>query len=100
MEIENKKRGIVGLNTFQQKEKQTIPLLSIDPKTEIDQVERLKSFRIKRNNTHHQEAQVELKKAAVDGINIVPSILKAVHAHSTLGEITQTLEKVYGRYRP
>ncbi|NQW45448.1 MAG: methylmalonyl-CoA mutase [Deltaproteobacteria bacterium] len=100
MEIENKKRGIVGLNTFQQKEKQTIPLLSIDPKTEIDQVERLKSFRIKRNNTHHQEAQAELKKAAVDGINIVPSILKAVHAHSTLGEITQTLEKVYGRYRP
>ncbi len=100
MEIENKKRIIVGLNSFQQKEKHSTPILSIDPKIEKDQVERLRSFRQKRDQAKHQQVQAELHKAAIDGANLVPIILKAVHAHSTLGEITQTLEKVYGRYRP
>ena len=100
MEIENKKRIIVGLNSFQQKETHTNPILSIDPKIEKDQVERLKSFRQRRDQSKHQQAQTELHKAAIDGKNLVPGILKAIHAHSTLGEITATLEKVYGRYRP
>jgi methylmalonyl-CoA mutase, N-terminal domain len=100
MEIENKKRLIVGLNSFQQKEEQSPPVLTIDPKIEKEQVERLQRFRQSRDREKHLKAQVELQKAAREGVNLVPLILKAVHAHSTLGEITQTLESVYGRYRP
>ena len=100
MEIEKKKRIIVGLNSFQQQEKHSPPILAIDPRVEREQVERLKAFRQKRDNSKHDQIQKELLKGAQDGVNLVPIILKAVHAHSTLGEITQTLEKVYGRYRP
>lgn len=100
MEIENKKRTIVGLNSFQQEEKNSPPILAINPKIESDQVERLKAFKNRRNKTKFQQAQTELHRAASEGTNLVPFILKAVQAESTLGEITATLEKVYGRYRP
>jgi methylmalonyl-CoA mutase N-terminal domain/subunit len=99
-EIENKKRIVVGLNSFQQEEKFSPPILSIDPKIEKEQVERLKKFKANRDQAKHQQVLAELHKAATEGGNLVPVILKAVHAHCTLGEITQTLEKVYGRYRP
>lgn len=99
-EIESKKRIVVGLNSFQQKEEFSPPILSIDPKIEKEQVERLKKFKANRDQAKHQQALSELQKAATEGSNLVPIILKAVHAHSTLGEITQTLEKIYGRYRP
>ncbi|NBX68815.1 MAG: methylmalonyl-CoA mutase [Proteobacteria bacterium] len=100
MDIENKKRIVVGLNSFQQKESQLPPVLSIDPKIEKEQVQRLKAFRQNRDQKKHEEAQKELHKAATEGKNIVPAILSAVKSHSTLGEITATLEKIFGRHRP
>lgn len=100
MEIENKKRIVVGLNSFQQEEKTPPPVLTIDPRIEKEQIERLKNYRSRRNKTHFQQAQNELHRAATENNNLVPFILKAIHADSTLGEIVATLEKVFGRYRP
>jgi len=99
MDIENKKRIVVGLNSFQQKEKHPAKILAIDPKIEKEQVERLKAFRARRDSNKHQQVQAELLKVASEGGNVVPVILKAIHGHSTLGEITSTLEKVFGRYK-
>jgi methylmalonyl-CoA mutase, N-terminal domain len=102
MEIESKKRIIVGLNEFtdQKGQTETEPILRIDEKTEKDQVIRLKAFREKRDSKKAEMAKRELELTAKENRNLLPSILSAVKAHLTLGEITDSLVNVYGRYRP
>lgn len=100
MEIETKKRIIVGLNQFQSQATTPPPVLSIDPKVERDQVERLKKLRATRDAKTVESCRTALEKTAREGANVVPAIFGAVKARVTLGEIVSTLTKVYGRYRP
>lgn len=100
MEIESKKRVIVGLNQFQSKNETTPTLLSIDPKIEKDQVQRLTAFKTSRNQTLSQKARTTLQEKAKNNQNIIPAILDAVKAKVTLGEISETLTAVWGRYHP
>lgn len=100
MEIESKKRIIVGQNEFQETAKVAPPVLSIDPKIEKDQVERLKKFRASRDAKKAASARELLVKAAKENKNLVPLIFESVKSHVTLGEISEALVGVYGRYRP
>jgi methylmalonyl-CoA mutase N-terminal domain/subunit len=100
MEIESKKRIVVGLNNFTSKEGAPPPVLKIDPKIESDQIKRLAKFKANREAGAVASARNALEKAARDESNLVPHILAAVKAKTTLGEITETLTQVYGRYRP
>jgi methylmalonyl-CoA mutase N-terminal domain/subunit len=52
-----------------------------------------------RDSGRHGEAIETLRTAAVDGTNTIPSILDAVRAHATIGEIIATLAGVWGRHR-
>jgi methylmalonyl-CoA mutase N-terminal domain/subunit len=45
------------------------------------------------------EALEKLSKAARAGENIMPSILEAVEAYASVGEISDTLRAVFGTYR-
>lgn len=99
MEIEDKQRVIVGLNQFQEK-KQTKPdVLSIDPKVEQEQVARLTRFKANRNPKAVQDQRLALSQMAKTGQNIIPGILSSVKAGVTLGEVTETLTQVWGRYK-
>ncbi len=40
-----------------------------------------------------------VREAARDGRNVMPAVVEAVKAYATVGEITQHLVEVYGRYR-
>lgn len=100
MEIENKKRIIVGLNAFNEASSTPPPILKIDPKVEKEQVERLKAFKSNRKATAVEAARKNLLESAKEDKNLMPSIFSAVKASVTLGEIVNTLESVYGRYRP
>ena len=100
MEIEQKKRIIVGLNQFQSTQPESFPVLRIDPKVEQEQVERLKKLRARRDNKKVEQLRSSLSKAAQESRNLMPSIFESVKGYVTLGEIIETLEKVYGRYRP
>jgi methylmalonyl-CoA mutase N-terminal domain/subunit len=40
-----------------------------------------------------------VEQAARDGSNLVPPIIAAVEAHATLGEIADTLRRVFGEYQ-
>lgn len=99
MEIESKKRIVVGLNQFQDKNHTPTPILSIDPKVEQEQVARLTRFKSNRNSQTVKEQRDGLAKKAKDGQNVVPSILSCVKNGVTLGEITESLTLVWGRYR-
>ena len=74
--------------------------MKIDPKIEEALVERLKMIKKQRDNTKVKETLEELKKAAEKDENLMPTILKAVKAYATVGEICDVLREVYGEYKP
>jgi methylmalonyl-CoA mutase N-terminal domain/subunit len=100
LEVEQKKRVVVGLNQFTERNPTSPPVLEIDPRIETDQVERLGRFRANRNRDVVAEKRRLLEGAAKEGRNLVPFIFESVKGKVTLGEIVETLVGVYGRYRP
>jgi len=98
-EIDEKKRTIVGLNEYTIQEKCPIELLRIDPKVEKEQVSRLQKLKRERDNRKVKEILEKLHYAAEKDENLMPTIIEAVKAYATLGEITEVLRKVYGEYK-
>jgi|SRR3989338_1685613 len=97
--IENKDLIIVGVNQFQIKEDFPEELLKVDPKLEGKQLAKLKKIKETRDNQKVKEALARLKKAALGPDNLMPFILEAVRCYTSLGEISNTLKKVFGEYR-
>ncbi len=99
MEIETKKRIIVGQNEFLEGKAKMPPVLEIDPRVEKDQVERLRKLRASRDAKTATACRETLKKAAQENRNLLPIILDSVKKKVTLGEICETLTQVYGRHK-
>jgi len=99
-EIEEKKRIIVGLNEYTiEEEEYPVELLRIDPKIEKEQIARLQKVKRERDNRKVKEILEKLHYAAERDENLMPTIIEAVKAYVTLGEITDVLRKVYGEYK-
>jgi methylmalonyl-CoA mutase N-terminal domain/subunit len=97
-EIEKAERVVVGLNRFQVKGEEKIPLLKVDPEMEGKQKARLKELRQTRDNAMVRQTLAQLKTAAQGADNLMPPILSAVRTLATLGEICDTLREVFGEY--
>ncbi|MCJ7612951.1 MAG: methylmalonyl-CoA mutase family protein, partial [Candidatus Aminicenantes bacterium] len=96
--VEKGEKIIVGVNAYT-KEHEPIPLLQVDESAARLQLSRLAEVRSSRNQTRVRETLADLKKAATDGLNIMPFLIWSVKAYATLGEIMDTLKDVYGEYR-
>jgi len=90
---------VVGVNQFQMDDEKSVPIQRIDEALERKQVERLRAVRTKRNPALWQAAIKAVEDAARSAENLMPSILAAVEAHATVGEISDAMRKVYGEYR-
>jgi len=98
-EIESGERIIVGVNEFLTDEEQPISLLKIDRAVELEQCRRVAEFRDGRDGTKVEEALAAFKRAAETTENLMPHYLNCVRSHATLGEISEALVPVFGRYR-
>jgi methylmalonyl-CoA mutase, N-terminal domain len=97
-QVEAKEQVVVGVNAFRSEDPR-IPLLQVDPALEERQVARLKAFRGKRDGATTRRALDAVRAAARGTDNLMPLILDAVKARSTLGEISDALRDVFGEYR-
>jgi methylmalonyl-CoA mutase, N-terminal domain len=98
-EIERKEKFIVGVNEFvEENEKIEIPILTISKDVQIQQVKRLTELKQSRNPQAVEVSLNEIKKAAIDGNNLMPIFLKASHNYVTLGEMVGELKEVFGIY--
>ena len=97
LEIEHKKRLIVGQNAFVQ-EAPPVPVQAINPKNEREQVERLRALRAKRDPRAHAEALAKVEQASKGKDNLVPLVLDAVRACATVGEISNVLRGTWGEH--
>jgi methylmalonyl-CoA mutase N-terminal domain/subunit len=99
MAIESGSRTIVGINAHRTDTEPAAEILTIDPRAERRQIERLQAFRARRSSSRVNSAQRALRDAAADAQNLMPPIIECVRVGATVGEITDTLRQVFGEHR-
>jgi len=100
MEIEEKRRTIVGLNDFTVEEERPKGLLKVDPAVGELQKSKLAKLRASRDNAAVEAALAALGQVAEGDANLMPPILEAVRSYATLGEVCGVLRGVFGEYKP
>jgi methylmalonyl-CoA mutase N-terminal domain/subunit len=98
-EIEEKKRVIAGINDYITEKEFPIELLRVDPEVEKKQVTDLQRMRREREEKRVEETLGKLHTSARKNENLMPTIIDAVKAYATLGEISEVLRGVYGEYK-
>ncbi|HEY8167387.1 MAG TPA: methylmalonyl-CoA mutase family protein [Candidatus Limnocylindrales bacterium] len=97
--IEAGDQVVVGVNRFVDDPAPSPPLQRIDPAGETDQAERLARLRAERDANACRQALDDLYRAAAGDTNLLPSIIAAVEARATLGEISDRLRLAWGEHR-
>jgi methylmalonyl-CoA mutase N-terminal domain/subunit len=97
--IESSEKIIVGVNKFELKEENKIPLLKIDDSIKDVQSKRLQALKVNRNHELVKNSLSKIEMAAKEGTNLIPPVIESVENLCTLGEISDALRKVFGEYK-
>ncbi len=97
--VETEDAVVVGVNKFRSDETEKIPIMSIDPQIEREQVERLRAIRERRDAAKADSALAALEDASNGRANVLPRILECVENQVTVGEISHRLRRVWGEYQ-
>jgi len=99
--IDSGKDVIVGVNKYKPEQIQEIDILDIDnTAVRESQLQRLASIKASRDEGAVLNALQALTNAAESGVgNLLELAVEAARRRATLGEISDALEKVYGRHK-
>ena len=99
--IDSNKELIIGVNSYQSKTEPDIETLEVDNKKVIEsQVERLKTIKNNRDHIKVQKALDAITKCAKEqNGNLLELAVNAAKERATLGEISNAMEQVFGRYQ-
>lgn len=97
--VDREESIVVGVNRFALEEEKRIPIQRIDPALEPKQIERVRALRARRDEGPWRAALKAVEDAARSGANLMPQILKAVECYATVGEISDTMRRVFGEYK-
>ncbi|NKZ09817.1 methylmalonyl-CoA mutase [Mycolicibacterium septicum DSM 44393] len=107
--IDSGAQPLIGVNKYQVEEDQEIEVLKVEnSRVRAEQLAKLQQLRADRDESATQAALTELTRAAEatgsageDGLgnNLLALAINAARAKATLGEISDALEKVYGRHQ-
>jgi len=89
---------IVGVNKYRPEKEDRIEAREVSETVRDEQIARLKELRARRDEAEVTRALEALTKAAETGGNLLEAALPAVRARATVGEISDAMEKVFGRY--
>ncbi len=99
--IDAGKDVILGVNKYRPDEEKEIELLEVDNTAVLkSQLARLDQLRSERNQDEVNSALQAITKSAETGEgNLLDLAVKAARARASLGEISQAMEKVFGRHK-
>jgi methylmalonyl-CoA mutase len=99
--IDSKQETIVGVNKYRLDREAPIEILEVDNTTVREQqIARLHALRAERDSAAVEAALSKLASVAETGEgNLLELSIEAARAQATLGEISSTLEKVWGRHK-
>ncbi len=92
---------IVGVNKYRLEKEDPLHILEVDNQTvRKQQIERLDQIKSTRNNAKVAECLAQLTQCAKTGKgNLLDLAVNAARNRATLGEISDALESVFGRYK-
>ncbi len=96
--IDTGKDVIVGVNKYQIEEDSDIDVLEVSGAVREEQVAGLKEIKAKRDAGEAHKALAAITNCAEAGGNLLEACITAVRARATVGEISDAMEKVFGRY--
>ncbi|HMB97997.1 MAG TPA: methylmalonyl-CoA mutase [Balneolaceae bacterium] len=99
--IDSRKDIIVGTNKFKLEKEEPIDILEVDnEQVRKSQIERLEKLKAERDSEEVQKALDALTKCAETGDgNLLEHAVDAARKRASLGEISDAMEKVFGRYQ-
>ena len=99
--IDSGRQPVIGVNKFRLDVNEDIPVLKVDnAEVRAGQIAKLERLRAERDTAVCDAALDALTNAAESGSgNLLDLAVQAARAKATVGEISDALEKVYGRHR-
>jgi methylmalonyl-CoA mutase len=96
--IDQGRDTIVGVNKYCIQEETPIEVLDIPGSVRDEQISRIKQIKSTRNNAAVQKALEKITAVAEKGGNLLEASIEAVRLRATVGEVSDAVEKVFGRY--
>ena len=99
--IDSNQDIIVGVNAYQPTDQTEIEILEVDnSKVRENQIKRIKTIKVNRNSDKLRSALENLSTVAENGTgNLLKAAIECARCRATLGEISDTLENHFGRYK-
>ncbi len=97
--VDGEKETVVGVNKYEIEEDTEPELLKVDASTRDRQLDRLESVKAERDDEAVENALGAISEAIEADENVMPSIVDAVKAYATMGEIMAVFEDHYGAYQ-
>jgi len=90
----------VGVNRYVMEDEETqIEIHPFNPHVAEKQKKKLEEIKTSRDSEEVRASLEGLRRAAETEDNVMPHLMKAVKAYSTLGEITQVFKDVFGQFK-
>lgn len=99
LEVERKEEIVVGVNEFVQNSTEKTEVLKISEEVAREQIQRLQKFKAQRDAKKVASELEKIRNAAASNDNLMPLFISAVESQVTLGEISDSLRKVFGLYK-
>ena len=97
--VDNNSRYIIGVNKFQKENEDIdIPILEIREEVQKEQIGRLNMIKEKRDNQKVQLLLDKITEASAKDKNVMQPIIDAALEYATLGEIVDSMKKVFGEW--
>jgi len=96
--IDQGKDTIVGVNKYRIDDEIPIEVLDIPASVRDEQIARIEDIRKKRDNDAVQKALESITQTAEKGGNLLERTIEAIRLRATVGEVSDAMEKVFGRY--
>ncbi|MEV0480968.1 methylmalonyl-CoA mutase [Streptomyces sp. NPDC050508] len=97
--IDSGRQPVIGVNKYRVETDEQIDVLKVDNSSvRTQQIEKLRRLRAERDEQATQDALHALTRAASGEGNLLELAVNAARAKATVGEISDALEKVYGRH--
>ena len=89
---------IVGVNKYQIEEEPLEDVREVSEAVREEQIQRLKEIKAARDDDAVEKALGDITSAAESDGNMLEACIPAVRARATVGEISDAMEKVFGRF--
>mgnify|MGYP001497278953 FL=1 len=98
--IDSGQQSVIGVNRYRPETESLVNVLRVDnAEVRSSQIAQLEELKATRDQNQCQIALEELTKAAEKNQNLLAASVKAARARATVGEISDALEKIFGRHR-